>query len=208
MVHVVGDYCTEVRQECLHWKDNDGNFRRCEVFKPSVCIGKKIKKDFCIDVDEYSNKWDIYPMTDISFFQAQKICKEDGKRLCQESEWELACEGKEMYPYTTGLYRPTDVCNIDVEHLLDNRDNFINLTEPSTSLTQCVSSFGVRNMNGNADEWVIRDHSSAPEDTKSITHQNALKGGWWGTLRDRCMPSTTGHGDNFHELQIGFRCCK
>ncbi|MEO6572634.1 MAG: hypothetical protein ABIP89_02255, partial [Polyangiaceae bacterium] len=35
----------------------------------------------------------------------------------------------------------------------------------------------------------------------------ALKGGYWGPVRDRCRPSTTAHNEDFIFYQIGFRCC-
>ena len=35
----------------------------------------------------------------------QDLCDKDGKRLCMETEWELACEGEQMLPYPTGYER-------------------------------------------------------------------------------------------------------
>ena len=217
MVHVSGEYCTEVKQECKKWREPPCSvkqtkfclFARCEEFAPSVCVGERVHKDFCADVDEYTKPGETLPLTDLNYFQAEQVCKDDGKRLCKETEWEFACEGQDMLPHTTGYSRPTNVCNIDIEKGLGKIGRLNNLAKQSSSLTQCVGPFGTRNQNGNVDEWTTRDRSPDPGKTKeSGTHTNALKGGWWSPVRDRCRPATTAHDDNFHEVQVGFRCCK
>lgn len=217
MVHVAGEYCTEVTQECEKWREPPCRvkqtkfclFARCEKFKPSVCTGQRVHKDFCADVDEYTKPGETLPLTNIDYFQAEKICQDNGKRLCKETEWEFACEGEQMFPHTTGYDRPTNSCNIDIEHGLGKIGGLNNLAKPSASLTQCVGPFGTRNQNGNVDEWTTRDRSPNPGTTKEHgTHNNALKGGWWSPVRDRCRPATTAHADSFHEVQVGFRCCQ
>jgi formylglycine-generating enzyme len=202
MQHIHGLYCTEVQQKCIKYKDPPSNkFARCEEFAPTVCIGKNVLMDFCIDTDEYTEENDIYPKTDINYFQAKKICQDQKKRLCKETEWTLACEGESMSPYTTGTVRPTYECNIDVEHdILNDKGEMRNLSKPSKSLTMCTSPFGVRNMNGNVDELTERNATYGK-------YANALKGGHWLPVRNRCRPVTIGHDDNFHEIQIGTRCC-
>ena len=71
--------------------------------------------------------------------------------------------------------------------------------EPSGARTNCKSAFGVHDMTGNVDEWVVNE-SGHP-------FKSGLKGGYWGPVRDRCRPMTTAHGEEFSYYQVGFRCC-
>jgi formylglycine-generating enzyme len=54
-------------------------------------------------------------------------------------------------------------------------------------------------MTGNVDEWVVHEGGKP--------FKSALKGGYWGRVRDRCRPATTAHNEAFAYYQIGFRCC-
>jgi formylglycine-generating enzyme len=202
MAHVVGDYCRTVRQECRVWIDPpEAAARRCAEFYPTECLSKKLEhKDFCVDVSEYTAKNETLPMVNVDYYQAEKLCEADGKRLCKETEWELSCEGPQMFPYTTGLNRNCDVCNCDITHGLGKVGHLNDLRQPSLSLKGCVSQFGTYAQNGDVDEITVRDHSGG-------RWKNALKGGWWGPIRARCRPATVAHGDTYSDAQLGFRCC-
>lgn len=206
MQHVSGLYCTEVVQNCLTYLDPPGTKfnRRCAEFAPSVCTGKKVHMDFCIDIEEHHPADSNIPTHDVSWNQAAQMCAQEGKQLCQENQWTFACEGEEMYPHTTGYTRPSDKCNFDKGNLVVN-GVFVDQAQPITENPQCVSPFGIHNMNGNVDEWVILDR---PYYTGHVKMLSGLKGGWWMPARDRCRPVTVGHNEVFHEIQIGFRCCK
>jgi sulfatase modifying factor 1 len=200
MVRVKGKYCTQVKQECEVWMDPQGsNNARCQKYKPSECIGPKVDKDFCIDQDEYTKAGESLPEVNITWNQATITCLDQGKRLCNDDEWIFACEGEEMRPYSTGLERNSVDCNYD-ETRLGKVGHLIDYRKPSASLDKCVSPFGVRNMNGNVDEWTRK--KITPSKYPSI-----LKGGWWGPVRNRCRPATTAHGPLYSDAQVGFRCC-
>jgi len=202
MVLVDGDYCTEVRQECAAWEDPPSNpLARCARFAESRCVGRRVHERFCIDRDEYTAPGESLPMGDASWTQARALCAQQGKRLCMETEWELACEGERMLPYPTGYERDPGACNFDRGDLVDPKTGKLrDQRQPSAKLDRCVSPFGVRNMSGNVDEWVWRDRTPGP-------YRSALKGGWWMAARERCRPATTAHGEHFSELQTGVRCC-
>jgi hypothetical protein len=201
MLLVDGDYCTEVRQDCLVWQDPPSNpFARCAKFAPSRCVGARVHKRFCIDRDEYTRAGEALPAADVSWTDARRACEADGKRLCRETEWELACEGEQMHPYPTGFDRDATACNVDRDHLIDAAGKLRDLRQPAAALAACVSAYGARNMVGNVDEWVVRDRTAGE-------WRSALKGGWWMPGRDRCRPATTAHGETFRGPQTGFRCC-
>ena len=72
-------------------------------------------------------------------------------------------------------------------------------TAPVDAFPDCVSPFGVHDMVGNVDEWVVNE--------KGKPHHSGLKGGYWSWVRGRCRPLTDGHEEDFRYYQIGFRCC-
>ena len=202
MVLIEGEYCTEVKEDCVEWEDPPSNkLARCAKFAPSQCVGERVHKRFCVDKDEMATSDDALPMSDVSWTQAKDLCGHQGKRLCMETEWEFACEGEKMVPYPTGLDRDPSLCNFDKGELTDPITGKLrDQREPADKLDRCVSPFGVRNMSGNVDEWVYRDRTWGE-------WRSALKGGWWMAARDRCRPATTAHDEHFHELQTGVRCC-
>ncbi len=211
MVQVEGDYCPNVEQKCLRWLDPTTQMRCAEFEAETKCIGRTVHKKFCIDRFEYPNKAGEKPVVMKTWYEAQNACTAQGKRLCGDSEWTLACEGEERLPYPYGYARNADACNIDKPHPAVNEQALANPAtraaeaarldqrDPSASREACVSPFGVHDMTGNVDEWVVNE-SGAP-------YKSGLKGGYWGPVRTRCRPMTTAHYEMFSFYQIGFRCC-
>lgn len=211
MVLVEGSYCKKVVQKCLEYmEDPIVNPRaRCKVFEePTVCKGQRVPMRFCIDRLEAAGDDDL-PLADKSWTEAKQSCEAEGKRLCQEREWTFACEGEEARPYPYGFVRSPQLCNFElIDGLVTLKGDLADHRQPVTANPQCLSPFGVQNMVGNIDEWVVLDvpHFSSKNNGKKMN--SGLKGGWWGPLRNRCRPTTVDHDEIFHELQTGFRCCK
>lgn len=206
MVLVSGSYCTDVRQDCARWLDDEAlPFARCEAYSEhSRCVGKRVPRRFCIDRREYTLPGEALPMNQASFDIASKTCQGLGKRICSDSEWTFACEGENMQPYPYGFERKP-VCNQDRTDLYEKNPHMQvlrDLREPASSHPECISPFGVQNMTGNLDEPTLREGF---EDNQPF--RNALKGGWWMPSRNRCRPATTAHDDHFRDIQIGVRCC-
>jgi formylglycine-generating enzyme len=211
MVEVEGDFCPYVEQKCLRWLDPESK-QRCAEFSPtSACKGKTVHKHFCMDRYEYPNQKGEKPVVMKTWIDAKATCEAEGKRLCGESEWTLACEGRERLPYPYGYTRNDDACNIDKPHPDVNEAALANPAtrdaevarldqrDPSGAREACVSPYGVYDMTGNVDEWVVNE-SGKP-------YKSGLKGGYWGPVRDRCRPMTIAHNEEFEFYQIGFRCC-
>jgi hypothetical protein len=240
MVLVEGEYCPDVLQKCLkHHEEFDHDeerkkgkreqgeevgastvSERClEYEQPSKCLSKKRRPmRFCVDRYEWPNKKGELPALLISWLDARKECEAVGKRLCTEDEFNLACEGEQMLPYTYGYTRDPSKCSIDKpyrkrEHKLfkyarcmaDPRCKAelerLDQRLPAGSLTQCVSPFGAYDLNGNINEWVMRPGKKYPD-------RSGLKGGWWGPVRGRCRPTVGFHKEEDYGYEEGFRCCK
>ncbi len=239
MVHVRGDYCPEVEQTCLEHhpefeRDQKKRQRaeakgqkykstvseRCLRYQsPSVCKSSARKPvSFCVDRYEYPNKQGELPALLVSWTDAKKTCESLGKRLCTEAEFNFACEGPEMWPYTYGFERDANKCSIDKPYVARKRKLShyescmkkpackVHLAEldqrvPAGSLPSCVSPFGVFDMNGNINEWVELQGKKYPD-------RSGLKGGWWGPVRGRCRPTVDFHKEDDYGYEEGFRCCK
>jgi len=240
MVLVDGDYCPNVDQVCVRYHDEYEKDRerkkkqeeqgegsrastvseRCLEYRaPTECLSKKrTPMRYCMDRYEWPNKKGEVPMLLISWVDAKKTCESIGKRLCTEDEFNLACEGEEMLPYTYGYTRDPAKCNIDRPYrkrekklrkyercMKDPRCKAelarIDQRAPAGSMPQCVSPFGIYDLNGNINEWVVRPGKKYPD-------RSGLKGGWWGPVRGRCRPTVGFHKEEDYGYEEGFRCCK
>jgi formylglycine-generating enzyme len=221
MVDVEGDYCPDLpEQQCIRFASPEqakstqhgkGN-GRCAEFAPSgPCKTATVRKHFCMDKFEYPNQPGENPLIMKNWFEARLLCNAQGKRLCTDSEWTLACEGPERLAYPYGLVRDATACNIDKAPINVNEADLRDWNkrdaeakrlwqgEASGARDRCKSAFGVHDMTGNVDEWVINE--------KGKPHNSGLKGGYWSYVRGRCRPLTDGHAEDFRYYQIGFRCC-
>jgi sulfatase modifying factor 1 len=220
MVLVDGDFCQVVGHVCR--RRLDGVVERCaEYAAPAICEGEIQHKRFCIDRYEYPNLKGVRPAVMISWLEARAACEVEGKRLCTASEWTLACEGAERLPYPYGYVRDETACNIDRKGTLPDVEAFGNPREipdevarldrrvASGQMPRCTSPYGVQDMTGNVDEWVVNEKHfakpSRPGEERPFV--SALKGGYWGPVRNRCRATTTFHNEWFRYYAVGFRCC-
>jgi hypothetical protein len=211
MVEVEGDYCPNVEQKCIRWLDPETKMRCAEFETGTTCYGRPVHKHFCIDRFEYPNIVGAKPVVMKDWYDAKSTCESEGKRLCGDSEWTLACEGQERLPYPYGYSRSAEACNIDKPHVdvderaiadASRRDEEVarlDQRSPSGAHEACVSPYGAYDMTGNVDEWVVNEAGHP--------YKSGLKGGYWGPVRDRCRPMTIAHNELFEFYQIGFRCC-
>jgi len=218
MVEVEGDYCPYVEQRCVRWLDPATKLQCAEFARAataSKCSMKTEHKHFCVDRYEWPNYAGATPVAMASWYDAKAACEGAGKRLCSDTEWTLSCEGQDRkpYPYGDGYARDDQACNIDKPYILpdavrifDPKTSALELArldqrEPSGTRNSCVSPYGVHDMVGNVDEWVVNVSQAGKP------FQSGLKGGYWGPVRTRCRPMTTAHNETFRYYQIGFRCC-
>lgn len=142
---------------------------------------------YCIDTFEYPGEAGQMPKSGVSWNQADKLCRDRGKRLCSEIEWEAACAGPQgiAYPYENKY--SADICN-----------TYGAEKQASGALKGCASRTGAADMSGNLAEWTSgwfhkdRDHT--------------LRGGSWAS-RSAAKCSARFDPAKIDSAQIGFRCC-
>ena len=106
---------------------------------------------------------------------AEAICRSEGKRLCTQAEWTLACGGDPAggpdQAYAYGERLDLDVCNTRKPHPFGPDgvtwscsvrtaesawDTCATDTEPAGSFPRCRSRFGVYDLHGNVAEIMTR----------------------------------------------------
>jgi len=210
-------YCARPVLHCLKSEyDKANHITICHQFAPGQrCAGGERRERFCIDRYEYPNQEGGHPPVMVSWYDGAAACAAEGKRLCWQSEWESACEGPEKLPFPYGLERDPRQCNIDNAYVKPDLERVYS-SKPAVQggellkLDQgvasgerpgCVSGFGVHDLTGNFDEWVLS------EENKGKSKWAGLKGGAWGHVRNACRPMTTSHPPEFTYYFISFRCC-
>jgi formylglycine-generating enzyme len=128
----------------------------------------------CIDVFEFPNRACELPMVWGTPSEADKICSLEGKRLCKQSEWNLACRadpgGKADTTYGYGNDLDLSICNTNKPHESGPNGQWLcsastaqvawatcaTETEPAGSFPECRSRFGVYDQQGNVAEMMTR----------------------------------------------------
>lgn len=224
MALVEGNHCRSVEQRCLEHLERQGaeDEARCVRFESPTACTSTAKTPwhmrFCMDRYEYPNRVGELPRVLVNWQEAKELCEQQDKRLCTESEFTFACEGEEMRPYTIGFERDAGKCNIDQPYLEPRRQLLplerceknrrcarelkrLDRRKKIGDDTECISPFGILDLNGNVNEWVSLPWNEPP-------HRAALKGGWWGPVRNRCRATAIGHDERYFGYEVGFRCCQ
>jgi len=221
MVLIDGEYCTDLDLKCKKSSYAPQNHKTiCHEFEsPSKCVGDKVKKRYCIDKFEYPNKKGERPITMNDFPHAQRLCAAQGKRVCTESEWTMACEGPTYKPYPYGYVRDPKKCNGDRPYIAPDVKKTVSKNKdearaevarlwqgvPSGSQPECVSDYGVWDMPGNVDELASSEQIGGKHDK----FDNVTTGGpWLSGVRNQCRPKIYDHNEGFAYYYLSFRCCE
>jgi sulfatase-modifying factor enzyme 1 len=225
MLYAETSFCPDIERRCLDLEhEHINHVDICHAFAHEQrCRGAERRVAFCIDRYEYPNRKGAHPVWMVDWYEAQATCESKGKRLCWSSEWTAACEGPEHTPFPYGFERDHRACNMDnfyiepmrpgprAQFFFYSKDKDVAFKElsrldesvPSGSMENCRSGFGVFDMTGNVDEWVLSD-----EPPREKSKWAGLKGGAWGHVRSQCRPMTYSHEPEFRYYFVGFRCCR
>jgi formylglycine-generating enzyme required for sulfatase activity len=152
-------------------------------------------KSYCIDQYEFPNQPGVLPKVAAPYGEAEALCKNAGKRLCSEDEWEAACRGPQNLRFPYGARFDADACNTT-----DAKDN-PRKTSVSGSFTRCKSGYGVWDLSGNAAEWTASPFDASGPD-KTVKGGHAARPGF----DDRCA-SRRKLAVGSRSISVGFRCC-
>lgn len=152
-----------------------------------------ILKGFYIDVFPYPDEEGAIPLSNVSRDEAAALCKQAGKRLCSELEWERACKGPENHAYEYGDRYRMDRCATGSEAAL----------RPNGLRVGCRSDFGVFDMHGSVWEW-----TASPWARGTHGPLVAVRGGnaTSGELVGRCANAVARRPET-RSGTLGFRCC-
>ena len=152
-------------------------------------------KPYCIDQYEFPNQPGKLPRVAAPFAEAEASCRNSGKRLCSEDEWEAACRGPQNLRFPYGTRYDPDACNTP-----DAKDN-PRQTGVAGAFSKCRSGYNVFDLSGNAAEW-----TASPFDGQG--DEKAVKGGHAArpSFDDRCA-SRRKVALGARSVTVGFRCC-
>lgn len=190
MLLVDAMHCPFVAHRCA-----DGDAALCHRYVPEVlCEGDARRVRVCIDRLEYPNLEGVRPASGTSFDDAGRACAAESKRLCTVAEWELACEGPEIWPLAIGVRRDPRKCVMD-------RGSFSRDRLPPAGEASCASTFGVLDMMGGVAEWVVD-----PTGTKTnAPYPWVLAGG--SAASGRACRDPVRDTRTSGVAEAGFRCC-
>ena len=147
-----------------------------------------------IDVYEYPNERGTKPRVAVTLDEAERLCRERGKRLCRIEELIAACEGPLKNNFPWGKKYRANQCNMD-----DSKWRL----EPSGQRATCKTDpDGIFDIKGNIGEWASGgdppDKGEAAVYGKPTNHPRSFSA---------CEKYTYWNADRGSE-DIGFRCCR
>jgi hypothetical protein len=186
---------------------------------------------FCIDQYEAPNKKGEKPFVARNALEGEKWCKDQGKELCSDIQWQDACEGQAKNPFPYGKEYKKSQCNDDKQWRIVNwalvagynpenpnstpqskiHVDHLNQTEASENRAGCRTQEGVYDLTGNAAEWV-RNERKRPSQANGTIYGHNIKGCFWSKCYKNANPScaftNSNHASSFRSYETGFRCCK
>jgi formylglycine-generating enzyme len=206
MASVLGRFCVDKYEGILVEKQPDGSDKTWSAYS----VPEKERTYFARSVK------DVVPQGYVSAKIAETACRASGKRLCQSSEWRVACAGSEgtAFPYgptrIAGKCHDTGTSPMVTYHaatmkrgwglgeLNDPRNNQLEGTLAKTgAFPDCVNDFGAYDMVGNLHEWTADTNGTFQGGYYLDTSQHG----------DGCAYRTISHGYEYHDYSTGFRCC-
>ncbi len=138
------------------------------------------------------------PMTNITWFAADKFCGRRGRRLPTSDEWEKAARGTDGRIFPWG--------NTFKKNRLNSLESRLLSSVSVGSYPNGSSPYGVLDIAGNVWEWVADWKNPSTGEKAS---QKLIRGGGWGYNRAFSRTANMGAADpNERHPTVGFRCAK
>jgi formylglycine-generating enzyme required for sulfatase activity len=225
-------YCmdrTEVTLSAYKACSDAGGCNRAGVMNawPGITAKEKETYDPLCNANEPEKRGD-HPVNCVDHAQAANYCREQGKRLPTEAEWEYAARGPDGRRYPWGDSPPSadrmNACgsecakwgkgvHLELPAMFSGDDGWVH-TAPVGSFPSGASRYGLVDVVGNVWEWVSDGYGpyadvEATDPTGSAdATTRVIRGGAWNgsaaswvrpTFRYGSAPAIRSHG-------IGFRC--
>ncbi len=147
-----------------------------------------------------------FPMTNITYYEAEAYSKWAGKRLPTAQEWEYAARGKEgkIFPWGEEPAQSGKLFFTNFRQISEPKDGYEEAA-PVNAFMKDMSPFGIVGMAGNVSEW-CQGVYTVPGSNRKL---NVVKGGSFQHLWFRLQLFTSlGRRGSEPFQYIGFRCAK
>lgn len=160
--------------------------------------------------DDVLARW---PAMYVTWTEADQFCRQRGKRLPTEAEWEKAARGSEGNVFPWGSKAPEPGLAVFGQYHVHE----IPLVAAVDSGEDGQSPYGLRHMAGNVAEWVqdwfgFDYYAIMPERNPpgpSASRYKSVRGGSWKSKPHMLRTATRGGAPPDHRsATIGFRCAK
>jgi len=217
----------------------DEQKKTCGGFENMVPVWKKGKKPkACIDVFEFPNKPCELPVVWVAPVQAKVLCELQGKRLCSQEEWTLACKGDpdggKDRKFAYGDEMDLEACNTSKgaatfgpgcvpDSASSAWKTCSSNSEPTGAFPRCKSRFGVFDQHGNVAEIMTRldpdGHTYSQLKGSAFFYVDVARKPDERPPKDReTYPDHCAYDPRWHvelmaeawhvNYHLGFRCCK